>query len=380
MRERWQRLDGCCNYTMTERRTKSRKAVLGWVGIRRESLQPGLGGASNRLFQARSLAFDQALSATGEFSEHMYDLWANFHGECLLFEIPCHLCLSVVGAKMKKAYCCLFAEYDMLHEFEAASGQSKHGQDQISCFSTVSAAVKRDISSFIGCTLVSNLGTYLGSPCPMAGTHGMPTFTSFSGSGIDARLGNQTSSHWRSTPMYVMQTAVIPSSPCMDLEKLMPHFLWGVSHERRRVPLIGWDVGIVNGWDILRCWLKWSVSDGRTTHFWTDWWLDDYACLEQFARTPLPDGEWQLCIRHFVTIDNWWDWPWIAQWLLLEVHGAITNVPPPMMTQVLIPSFGVLCQVGVSPLKQHMRSSKEPVGAHGKDFGNLFESGAAYSV
>lgn len=122
----------------------------------------------------------------------------------------------------------------------------------IFCSPNINHNVKSQISQNAGFQLTGNLGKYLGTPLH----HSRVNKTTYQFVIDKARKRMNT---WKaktlslagratlirsilsSLPIYYMQTAIIPSKICEDLDKVAREFLWGTCGNKRRPSLVAWE-------------------------------------------------------------------------------------------------------------------------------------------
>ncbi|CAN1147561.1 Putative ribonuclease H protein At1g65750 [Linum perenne] len=140
-----------------------------------------------------------------------------------------------------------------LDAFCDASGQAVNKEKSV-CFCSPNTlrSTASTIAGILGFSLTQNLGRYLGVPI----LHERTSTQTYQG--IVDRI-TQKLMGWKvkslslagrvtlaqsvlaAIPAYVMQTAVIPSTTCEIIDRLIQNFVWGSTEETQKVHLIAWD-------------------------------------------------------------------------------------------------------------------------------------------
>ncbi|CAN1177289.1 Putative ribonuclease H protein At1g65750 [Linum perenne] len=140
-----------------------------------------------------------------------------------------------------------------LDQFCLASGQAvSREKSALFCSKNLDRRVAADISIRFGIPLTQDLGKYLGVPV----LHNRITSTTYQDiiTRLDFKLAGwkakQLSLAGRVTlalsvlaaiPVYAMQTSVLPSDTCKEIDKRIWSFVWGSSSEERKVHLVSWE-------------------------------------------------------------------------------------------------------------------------------------------
>lgn len=139
-----------------------------------------------------------------------------------------------------------------LDRFCRCSGQKiNNTKSMLYCSSNTDRQVARELAKISGSSLVDSLGTYLGVPLVHGGaTKGMYTYVVDKMSLKLAACKSNTltmagrlvfaKSLLASLPTYVMQTVLIPTSLCVQLDRIIRNFIWGSTDTSRKIHLLGW--------------------------------------------------------------------------------------------------------------------------------------------
>ncbi|KAF7804220.1 putative ribonuclease H protein At1g65750 family [Senna tora] len=262
-----------------------------------------------------------------------------------------------------------------LEVFSKSSGQKvNEGKTRVHFSKNVDLDKRHELSNRLGFAETNDLGAYLGMPV----LHQRVTKNTYQYvvDKVKAKLSSWKSKNLSlagkvtlvravtsAIPAYAMQTAVLPSGICKEIEKLNRGFIWGDSESKRKSHLVSWHTlckpkrdgglakyacgsgqlptvaprhngsrlwkGICGNWRTILDGSEWRIGNGKTIKFWTDKWIPGCESLINHVRVSLSDFELDKSVDQYITASGDWCWSSFEYLIPDNICMKIASIMPP---------------------------------------------------